>query len=81
MLQEIDSIFEKNTQSKELICFIPGNDKVENVIECWPGLPQYLYVNLKHRIAPLQLKFEYFDLHTNERVSQNDVVFCHHLDI
>ena len=50
---------------------------MENVknerIELIPKLPYQCKVSIKERIAPLTLKFEFYDLNTNERIPRTDV--------
>ena len=46
------------------------NEKIELI----PKLPCQCRISIKERIAPLALKFEFFNLNTMERVPRTDVI-------
>ena len=46
------------------------NEKIELI----PKIPYQCKVSVKDRIAPLALKFEFFDLNSYDRIARTDVV-------
>lgn len=52
-------------------------DHVRNSnIECLPRLSILCKVVIKDRVAPLRLKFEFFDIETGEEIKRPDTVVC-----
>lgn len=66
ILCEVDRIFDKHGQQIELeVQHIWDTEKKPNRLQCLPMLPCYAKVSLRNMVAPLVLKFEFFDLHSN----------------
>ena len=54
-----------------------GSDGVKNEgIELIPRLSINCKVNIKDRIAPLKLKFEFFDPKTKKKLKKTDCIVC-----
>ena len=78
MMFELQSIEEDGLKIIELKTQPRGgsDEKVTNVIQCLPKAPKYFKVDFKNRLAPLIMKFKYFDLYTGEKKHDSDVLIC-----
>lgn len=80
LLYELKSCMNQQSMSIVLDSTAPStqaSDVVKNEnIELIPRLPIHCKVSIKERIAPLKLKFEFFDMHTKAKLKNPDCVVC-----
>lgn len=74
---ELKNFMAKNANVINLETRAQHSEKVKNTkIELIPRLDIRCKVSIKERIAPLQLKFEFFDSLTDKRILNPDAVVC-----
>lgn len=77
MLYELKRLMNSNAMILNLESIGSAHDAVKNEnIELIPRLPIQCRVSIKERVAPLKLRFDFYDLQTKERIKNPDVVVC-----
>jgi hypothetical protein len=78
ILCEFNRIFDTKDQESLEIQNDWNNESRPNRRQCLPQLPCYAKVDIRQRVAPLLLKFVFFDLHSGEQIKSPDTVICLH---